>query len=208
MAQSGGAIGHLLPYWSLNITRSWNAGLTWWPGFQYDEAERLIMRGLAERVHGRFWLFALAATLLFVPLAASSIFAGLLPLLARLYPFAAYMSPIVFMAMTATLFALLYGVGMPLCLAAAALLTDAILPRANVGAPLSDNERHVLAKLRGQTMRLALVGLAILAPLTLLAILFDVALLNGLPARIVQVGSAALAGGATLYIVVTGIGRR
>ena len=208
MAQSGGAIGHLLPYWSLNITRSWNAGLTWWPGFQYDEAERLIMRGLAERVHDRFWLFALWATVFFVPLAAAGIFVGLLPLLAKLYPFAAYMSPVVFMLMAASLVALLYGVGMPLALAAAALLTDAILPRANVGAPLSDNERHVLAKLRMQTLRLALVALAIFLPLTLLAILFDVALLGGLPARLVQVACAAIAGGASLYIVITGLGRR
>lgn len=208
MSTSGGVIGHLLPYWSLNITRSWNVGIKWWPGFAYDEAERLIMRGLAERVHGRYWLFGLWVTVLFLPLAAGGIFGVILLLLAKLYPFAAYMSPIVFMLMLATLGAVLYGVGMPVALAAAALLTDAILPRANTGAPLSDNERHVLAKLRVQTLRLALIALAVFVPLTLLAILFDVALLGGITTRLVQVGCAALAGGAILYIVGTGLGRR
>ena len=208
MAQSGGAIGHLLPYWSLNITRSWNFGIRWWPGFAYDEAERLIMRGLAERVHGRFWLFAIWATLLFMVFLIAGLFGAMLPILAKLYPFAAYMSPIVFMLMALTMGVLLYGVGMPASLAAAALLTDAILPRANSGAPLSDNERHVLGRLRIQTLRLALVTVAICLPATLLAVSFDVALFNGLTGRIVQVACAALAGGAALYIAVTAIGRR
>lgn len=199
-----GPIAQLLPYWSLNLTRFAAWGVVWWPGFHYDEAEWLIMRGLSARVQGRFPMLALWTSALFIGLAAALLFGAMLPILARFYPVGAPISPVVFILFELTAMSLLYGVGFPLALVVGAFLTDAIFHRANTGAPLSPNERHVLLKWRLQLSRVVAASAGLLLPVAAVAALVDTEFVRALPARLVQVASASVFVGSGLYVYFSG----
>jgi hypothetical protein len=158
-----------LDYWAANMCFTW--ALTQgaqWPGFRYTEPERATMRALAERASGgRYWLFVGIATVLFIAAAALLVVFAMLPLMTWFWPDAARTPAAGFFGVLAALIALCLGPVFLLVIHASAWLADLVLGRGET-AEVPGDHRALLAKVRWQFIRFALVLGGLFVPAALI----------------------------------------
>lgn len=187
-----------LDYWCANMCFAWDLSHgTQWPGFRYSEAERALMRRIAERVSfGQFMAFVGFSSLLFMAVAAALVVFAMLPVLQWFWPEASRLPAAGFFGLLAATAALAIGPAMLVVLPAGAWLADTATGR-QAGA--TDVEQAALtAKVRRQFLRMALVLGGLFVPAALLWSTLDAELrVNVLTAlRSVFVASIVLSVGA------------
>jgi hypothetical protein len=148
-----------LDYWSANMCFAWALSHdTQWPGFRYQEAERALMRRRADRVgSGRFRAFMIWATVLFIVAAALLVGLVMMPLLIWFWPDPARTPAAGFFGIMAAVIALAIGPVFLVVLRASAWLAERGGRNAGAAPPLTSEETALLAKVRWQFFRMALV---------------------------------------------------
>lgn len=161
-----------LAFWSKNIDVLGDAGRHW-PGFAYGAAEQTRMSALARDVDDdAFGKFKFVTVVTFIALAALGIVAIFIPIASLLFPIPAQTPTAAFvLLLAATAFAII-GIGLPLSMRFAALVSTGERMRSSLEA--ADGDRALARKVAFQIGRVMAIMCGVFVPGTLLWIAFHV----------------------------------
>lgn len=190
----------VLPYWSSNMAVLWDAGITWWPGFNYTAEEQALMRAQATRVAGRTRLYRITLAAIFIAGLAVIVPGIMLPVLNGLYPDASKLNGGVFAALMGGIAALSLGLWLPAAMVLAAKAIDLALGKPEQAGAPGPQEQALARRVRWQIQRMGLIMSGLLIPGIMLWIVLNIDTQKGAIHYVIQVADVIVIVGTALYI--------
>jgi hypothetical protein len=194
----------ILPYWSANMAAFWNAGITWWPGFNYTADEQALMRQQAAPVAGRRGLYSFVVATIFIAGLVVIVPGIMFPVLNGLYPDPSKLNGLVFAVLMASIAALSLGLWLPVAMVLSAKTVDLLLGKPPQQGPLGAPEQKLVRRIRWQLQRMALIMSGLLIPGIMAFIILDIDTRKGPLHFAIQAADVFVFVGTALYIRIAG----